>query len=235
MGKISELSVFLPTYNEEKNITSVVAGVLAVLSAVADRYELVIVNDGSTDRTSEAVERLVQNDNHVRCIHHKNNRGYGAALSSGLYACRYEWISFIDADGQFDFSEIARFITIQRETEADLVVGYYLSRAVPIYRKLNSFLWQTLIFLFFGLRVRDIDCGFKLIRRKVVEAIPKLESERGAFISTEFLVKAKRAGFRIVEVGVHHYPRRSGSATGANLNVIIKSFVDLLRLRRRLR
>ena len=181
MEKISELSVFLPTYNEEKSIASVSAGVLAVLSAVADRYELIIVNDGSTDHTAEIVERLVQNDNHVRCIHHQNNRGYGAALKSGLYACRYEWISFIDADGQFDFSEIDRFIIKQKETDADLVIGYYLSRAVPIYRKLNSFLWQTLIFLFFGLRVRDIDCGFKLISRKVVEATPDLESERGAF------------------------------------------------------
>ncbi len=117
----------------------------------------------------------------------------------------------------------------QKTTDADLVIGYYLKRNVPFYRKINTFLWQLVVRILFGLNVRDIDCAFKLISKKVIEKIPKLESERGAFISSEFLIKAKKSGFKIVEIGVHHYPaKRVG--TGAKLNVIIKSFVDLFKL-----
>ena len=235
MGKIKELSVFLPSYNEELNIKSVVERILLVLPTVAESYELIIVDDGSKDKTRLVVQELSKTNSAVRCIFHEVNRGYGAALRSGLYGSRFNWVAFTDADGQFDFSEITSFIERQRETEADLVVGYYLKRAVPWFRKVNSLVWQALIRLLFGLRVRDIDCGFKLISRKVVETIPPLESERGAFISTEFLVKAQSAGFKIVELGVHHYPRRSGVATGAKINVIVKSFVDLFRLWRKLR
>ena len=225
----------MPSYNEELNIKSVVERILLVLPTVAESYELIIVDDGSKDKTRLVVQELSKTNSAVRCIFHEVNRGYGAALRSGLYGSRFNWVAFTDADGQFDFSEITSFIERQRETEADLVVGYYLKRAVPWFRKVNSLVWQALIRLLFGLRVRDIDCGFKLISRKVVETIPPLESERGAFISTEFLVKAQSAGFKIVELGVHHYPRRSGVATGAKINVIVKSFVDLFRLWRKLR
>lgn len=170
----------------------------------------------------------------MRVITHNPNRGYGAALKSGFYSSKYPWIAFIDSDGQFDFSEISRFIQTQKETNADLVIGYYLKRSVSFRRKLNTFLWQTVVRLIFNLNVRDIDCGFKLIRKEVIEKIPKLESERGAFISSEFLIKVKKSGFRIVEIGVHHFPaKREG--TGAKLNVIIKSFVDLFRLWKKLK
>lgn len=234
MEKIKEISVFLPAYNEEKNIEQVASKILSILPDIANEYELIIVDDGSKDKTGILSESLSKKNSHVRYIHHNQNRGYGAALRSGLYGSRYEWVSFTDADGQFDFSEISLLIDDQRKTKADIVIGYYLKRAVPFYRILNSLLWQALIFLFFGLRVRDIDCGFKLISKKVIESIPVLESERGAFISTELLVKVKKSGFRIVEVGVHHYPRKSGAPTGANLNVIIRSFFDLLKLWKKL-
>lgn len=235
MGKFKELSVFLPIYNEGGNIARVVEGVLDVLPKVAETYELILVDDGSTDETSAAIERISREQVQVRCLRHEYNRGYGAAVRSGLYAARCEWVVFTDSDGQFDFGEIKLLIEEQQRTGADLVIGYYLKRAVTWNRKLNSLAWQSLIFLLFGLRVRDIDCGFKLIRRRVIETIPPLESERGAFISTELLVKAQRHGFKVVEIGVHHYPRRTGVATGAKLNVVIKSFLDLLRLWRKLR
>jgi len=230
MDKLKELSVFLPAYNEETNIEQVALKILSVLPEIADDFELIIVDDGSKDKTGQLAEGLSRKDSHVRCIRHGENRGYGAALRSGLYESKFEWISFTDADGQFDFSEIRLLIDNQRKTKSDLVIGYYLKRAVPFYRVFNSFLWKELIFLFFGLRVRDIDCGFKLISKKVIESIPTLESERGAFISTELLIKSKKCGFKIVEVGVHHYPRKAGAPTGANLNVIIRSFIDLFKL-----
>lgn len=233
MNKLKELSVFFPIYNEEKNIRTTFAKTLAVLPVVAEKYEILLVNDGSTDRTSTVLKELAANRPFVRVITHPVNRGYGAALKSGLYGVAFEWVVFTDSDGQFDFSEITHFIETQAKTGADMVIGYYLHRAVPFYRKVNSFLWQLTVLLFFGLSVRDVDCGFKFFRKKVIETIPALESERGAFISTEFLIKAKKSGFRMIELGVHHYPA-TRPGTGANLNVILKSFSDLFKLWRRL-
>lgn len=234
MGKIKELSVFLPCYNEEANLPKTAKNVLENLNKVAEKYELIIVNDGSKDNTLQVAQALAAKDKNIRIVNHPVNRGYGAAFKSGLYAGKYDWIAFIDADGQFDFSEIDQFITTQHQTTADLVIGYYRKRQVPFFRKLNSMAWQTVVFLLFGLRVRDIDCGFKLISKKVVDSIAKLESERGAFISSEFLIKAKKKGYRIVEIPVTHFPRLKGEGTGAKLNVIIKSFVDLFRLWKKL-
>jgi glycosyltransferase involved in cell wall biosynthesis len=171
----------------------------------------------------------------VRVENHEKNRGYGAALKTGFYKTKYDWIVFTDSDGQFEFSEITEFIQKQEKTGADLVIGYYKDRKVPLYRKLNSKMWEFFVFLLFGLKVKDIDCGFKLISRGVINGIPKLESERGAFISSEFLIKAKKKGFKIVEIGVTHHPREEGSGTGANLDVIISSFIDLVKLWRKLR
>lgn len=232
---IKELSVFLPCYNEAENLPKTAKNVLENLKRVTEKYELIIVNDGSRDDTLKVAENLAAKDNNVKVVNHPTNRGYGAAFKSGLYAAKYAWISFIDADGQFNFDEIDEFISTQEKTGADLVIGYYRKRQVTLVRKLNSFAWQTVVFLLFGLRVRDIDCGFKLINKKVIDTIAKLESERGAFISSEFLIKAKKAGFKIIEIPVHHYPRTKGEATGAKLNVIIKSFIDLFRLWKKLR
>lgn len=235
MVTVKELSVFLPAYNEEANIAKTVENVRVNLEKVAAKWEIIIVNDGSKDRTQEISEKLAQKNKNIRIISHPVNRGYGAAFKSGLYGAKYEWISFIDADGQFNFAEIDQFIETQNKTGADMVIGYYRKRQVPFIRKVNSFIWQSFVFFLFGLNVRDVDCGFKLISKKVVDSIAKLESERGAFVSSEFLIKARKKKFKIVEIPVHHYPRKEGVATGAKLNVIIKSFMDLFRLWKKLR
>lgn len=233
--QISELSVFFPAYNLESVIEKTVGTAFDVVSKVAEKYEVIVVNDGSKDKTAQVLQKLKAKYKNLRIINHRVNRGYGAALKSGFYNSKYDWIVFTDADGQFDISELPKLIRLQKKTNADLVVGFYLKRAVKFYRKINTWLWQLVIRLIFGLKVKDIDCGFKLTRKKVVEIIPKLESERGAFISSEFLIKAQKYGFKIVEVGVHHYPRKEGKGTGADLNVVIKSFIDLFRLWRKLR
>ncbi len=227
---IQELSVFFPAYNEEGNIEKTVRGAKKVLQKTAEKWEIIIVNDGSKDNTLKIAQKLGKEDKRIRVVNYKVNRGYGAAFKGGLYNAKYPWIVFTDSDGQFDFSEIGKFIRTQRKTKADLVIGYYLKRKVSFTTIATSKLWEFVIFLFFGLKVRDVDCGFKLISKKVVDTIPKLESERGAFISSEFLVKAKKAGFKIVEIGVKHYPRKAGESTGRNLNVIFKSFTDLINL-----
>ena len=232
---ISELSVFLPAYNEEKYVKNTVSKVKKVLSQTADKWEIIVINDGSKDKTGKIARQVAKSDKRIRVIEHTVNRGYGAALKTGFYNSKFEWISFIDIDGQFDFSEVTKLIEKQKKTKANLVIGYYRKRAVPMYRKLNTFAWQVVVNILFGLNVRDIDCGFKLISKKVIEKIPKLESERGAFISSEFLIEAKSAGFKIVEVGVSHYPRLQGKGTGSDINVIVKSFIDLFKLWRKLR
>lgn len=235
MGQIDKLSVFLPAYNEGKNLKSTVNNVLEGLNKNITTWELIIVNDGSKDDTGAIADTFAKKDKRIKVIHHNPNRGYGPALISGLYACKYPWISFIDSDGQFDFLEIKNLIKTQSKTSADMVIGFYRKRQVSLMRKINTKLWQIIVWLMFGLNVKDIDCGFKLISKKVVDKISKLESKRGAFISSEFLIKAQSAGFKIVEVGVHHYPRQNGEGTGANIDVIIQSFVDLFKLWKKLK
>jgi len=231
---IDKLSVFLPTYNEQDNIKGVVLSVKKVLQETAKEWELLIINDGSSDNTKDVVEALSNEDKRIRVIDHPINQGYGASLRTGLYESKYEWIAFIDSDGQFNFAEITDFIEKQKETNADLVIGYYKKRRVSIFKKITSKIWEMLVFIMFGLHVRDIDCGFKLIRKDVIDKIPKLESTRGAFISSELLIKARKSGFKIVEIPITHYPRLKGAGTGRNLNVILKSFADLFRLWKKL-
>ena len=234
---VKELSVFFPAYNEEKNIGPVVERAIQVLNNLSlQKAEILIINDGSTDKTAAAAAALEKKyPGLVRLINHPENQGYGAALRTGFYNARYEWVVFTDADGQFDFSEITAFLKKQSETGADAVVGYYRERKVPWSRKLNTFLWDSLMKMIFGINIRDIDCAFKLIRREVFNKIDNLESERGAFISTELLAKISKKGFKIVETGITHQPRLAGHGTGADLKVIVKSFLDLFRLWRKMR
>lgn len=209
--------------------------IVEILQKIVDDYEIIIVNDGSKDKTGEIAEKLASKNKKIKVIHHSPNRGYGAAVTSGTYAARYPWIVLFDADGQFDFKEITKLFKKQKETNADIVWGYVLDRKVSFARKCNTFLWRFLVSLVFGLRVKWIDCGFRMFRKEVVDKIPKLESERGAFISSEFLIKAKKSGFKIAEVLVRHYPDEAGGSTGADLKVIIKSFIDLFRLWKKLK
>jgi glycosyltransferase involved in cell wall biosynthesis len=232
--KIQKLSVFFPTYNEEGNIKSTILKARDVLEKVAEEWEIIVVNDGSKDGTKEIVERLIAEDDRVKIINHEVNRGYGASLRSGFYNARYPWIAFTDSDGQFDFSEITALFDKQKETNADLVIGYYKKRRVNKFKIITSRMWEIAVMILFGLNVHDIDCGFKLVNKKVIEKIPKLESERGAFISSEFLIKAKKSGFKIAEIPVTHLPRIQGKGTGRDIKVIIQSFVDLFKLWKRL-
>jgi len=228
---LPELSVFFPCYNEEKNIENTFNKALPIIKQVAKKWEVIIVNDGSKDKTGQIAQKIASKyPANIKIVTHNPNRGYGAAFKSGLYTARYDWIAFTDSDGQFDFSEITKLISTQKKTNSDLVIGYYLKRQVSPLVILTSKIWEAIIYVLFGLKVTDIDCGFKLISKKVVDTIPSLEAERGAFINSEFLIKAKKSGFKITEIGVSHFPRTEGQATGRKLNVIIKSFTDLFKL-----
>lgn len=233
--KISELSVFLPAYNEAANISASINNVVQAASLYTEKWELTIIDDGSTDNTYKIAADVAKNNKNVKVIRHDKNSGYGASLKTGLYGAKYSWISFIDSDGQFDFGEIEKFILKQKETDADMVIGYYKKRKASFTKILTSKIWEALVFIMFGLKVHDIDCGFKLISKKVIAKIPHLESERGAFISSELLIKTKKSGFKIVEIPITHYPRLKGEGTGRKFDVIIQSFIDLLRLWKKLK
>src|SRR3989304_7730290 len=212
---LPQLSVFFPAYNEEQHAQNTITKAFKLLPQIAQKYEIIVIDDGSKDQTPAILKQLQHTYPLLKVITHSPNQGYGAALKSGFYNSRYQWIAFTDIDGQFDLNELPLFIEKQRQTQPDLVIGYYQSRKVSLTRKLNTWLWQLIVRLLFGLKVRDIDCGFKLINKQVIDAIPRLESNRGAFISSEFLIKAQKYGFKIVETPVHHFPRTAGKGTGA--------------------
>lgn len=232
MKKFASLSVFFPAYNEEANVEKTVKDAVMILEEAVTNYEVIIVDDGSKDNTGKIADKLSSENNKIKVIHHHPNKGYGEALKSGFYNAKYPWIAFTDSDGQFDFSEILKLL--EKTNQADLIVGYRFDRNDPVMRKINGWLWTRLNNLLLGINVRDVDCAFKLIKKEVIDTIPHLQSERGGMISPELLYKAHKNGFKIVEVGVHHYPRRSGTQTGANFKVIIKSFIDLFKLWRSL-
>ena len=229
--RLSSLSLFYPMYNEEGNIEEAVRRALTVLPRHAESFEVILVDDGSRDATPRIADAIAAREPAVRVVHHPVNRGYGAALRSGIGASRFPWIFYTDGDNQFDLEEIALLIPLIDEN--DVVSGYRIERRDPFHRRLNAWLFNVAVGILFGLRLRDVDCAFKLYRARIVEGM-ELASE-GAMIDVEILARARRRGARIAEVGVHHFPRTTGSQTGAKVSVVLRAFRELIRLRRELR
>ncbi|MBL7201747.1 MAG: glycosyltransferase family 2 protein [Anaerolineae bacterium] len=224
------LSVVLPAYNEEPNVERAVEQVSATLGARGIDHEIILVNDGSTDRTGEIGRALARRIPYLRLIEHHPNRGYGGALKAGFGAATGDLIAFCPADNQFLFGEIDRLM--EALDQADVVCGYRADRQDAAIRRFNAWGWNTLVRVLFGYLCRDIDCGFKLLRRQVLDRVHLVSD--GAMIDTELLAGARARGFRIAEVPVTHLPRTAGEATGASLAVIVRAFRDLARFRLRL-
>lgn len=228
---VGGLSIVLPAYNEEENIERVVRDVCRYMDAKGIDYEVIVVNDGSHDRTGEILERLREELPRLRPQHHPKNRGYGAALRTGFDAATRPYVFYMDGDGQFDINDLDALLPLAGEDW--IVTGYRIERRDPFIRRLNAKLFGNfLVRVLLGVRVRDLNCAFKLIPRKVLDAV-NLEST-GALINAELYGRAVRKGFTIREVGVHHYPRTAGVQTGARLSVILRAFYDLFRLRRKI-
>ena len=226
-ARVPGLTIFFPAFNEEEIIEQTVRKALGVAAGASDDYEVIVVDDGSRDGTAAVVERMAAQDPHVRLVRHERNRGYGAALRSGFADAQKTYVFFSDADGQFDLGELPKLLALG--SEAPVVVGYRVKRNDPPHRLFIAKTYNLIVRLVFGLRVRDIDCAFKLLRREVLSRVV-LESN-GAFISSELLIKLRRAGVPIVECGVQHYPRTTGYSKGANVSVILKTMRDIIRLR----
>lgn len=224
---MTAISAVLPAYNEEALIAVTATGVAQVLEGLVDDYEVIVVNDGSKDRTEAIVQELAAKSSRIRCITHPVNRGYGEALRTGFSSATKELIFITDGDKQFDIREIARFIPEMEH--ADMVIGYRRPRRDPFVRLVYAWGWKLLVTALFGYAARDVDCAFKLFRRTVWESVQVRSG--GATFSAEFLIRARRAGFRVKELPVSHLPREAGKPTGGSPKVIIRAFRELIWLR----
>jgi glycosyltransferase involved in cell wall biosynthesis len=225
----ARLSFVFPAFDEEDNIEVLLDAVMALAPRLEPDFEVIVVDDGSRDRTAELVKR--RRSERLRLVRHPSNRGYGAALRSGLREAQGELVFFSDADLQFDLAELRQLLA--HTDRFDVVAGYRSPRRDPVGRRVIAWAWGRLVDLLFDLRVRDIDCAFKVFRREVIEAMPI--ASIGAFVNTEILARARRAGYRIHQVPVSHRPRRHGRQTGARPRVILRAAVELASLYRELR
>jgi glycosyltransferase involved in cell wall biosynthesis len=224
------LTVVLPCFNEAPNVARAVLEAAAAAGRNAAEHQIVVVDDGSSDDTASIARDVARSTPNVLVVEHGDNRGYGAALASGMRAASMPWVLLTDGDLQFDLGQLEAFVPLA--AEADLVAGRRIDRRDPLHRRANAAAWNWLVRLTFDVPVRDVDCAFKLIRRDVVDGLTLTSS--GAMISTELLVRAQANGARIRELGVEHRPRVAGEQSGANPRVVARAFRELLALRREL-
>jgi glycosyltransferase involved in cell wall biosynthesis len=224
------ITVFFPCYNEQENVARVAESALEVLEGIGADYEVIIVDDGSADETARLADEFAAAHERVRVIHHPTNLGYGAALQSGFRGATKDLVFYTDGDGQFDLKEMPALLPMM--ADCDVVSCYRMNRQDNVLRKLAGWLWTRVTGLIFSMKLRDVDCAFKLYKREILDHI-KMEST-GALIDTEMLARLSRKGYRIAQIGVHHYPRTAGHPTGADPKVILRAFKELLKLRRRI-
>lgn len=231
LDKLTSLSIFFPAFNEEGNIVTTIIDSRNAAMSVAKDYEIIVVNDGSTDRTVEVVLELMRLDSKIKLISHKKNLGYGAAIKTGLKACNLDWIFFTDSDGQFHYDELSKFV--KASAHADLVIGYRRKRMDPFHR---IFVAQVLLkiwnFVLFGLTLKDVDCAYKLFKKEIRDRV-RLDTE-SAITVTELLVKSKALGYKIIQLPVNHYSRKFGEQTGGNWRVILKAAKESFSLRKKI-
>jgi glycosyltransferase involved in cell wall biosynthesis len=220
------LTLVFPAFNEAENLPTLLASAVEIGERLGGDFEIVIVDDGSRDRSADLLSAWSARDPRITCVHHEINLGYGAALRAGLRQARGELVFFSDADLQFDLGEISQLL--EHTEDVEIVVGYRAPRRDPWLRRLIAWVWGSIVRVLFDLPVRDIDCAFKVFRREVLDAIP-IESI-GAFVNTEILARAGAAGFRIKQIPVTHHPRRSGRQSGAHPRVILRALIELSQL-----
>jgi glycosyltransferase involved in cell wall biosynthesis len=228
--RLPGLSVILPCYDEQDNVGPAVDEALAAGRRCADAVEVIVVDDGSQDGTRAAAASKAVEDRCVRVVVHEHNRGYGAAVRSGIRASRMPWVLLTDGDRQFDLGELRDLLPLAEDH--DLVAGYRIARSDPVGRRAAGAGWNWLMRRTFGVPVRDVDCAFKLIRGDLLRGLD-LHSD-GAMISAELLTRAQQDGFRITEAGVHHRPRVAGAPTGGDPRVVLRALRERRALRREL-
>ncbi len=227
---IEELSVFYPCYNVEEVLPKVVKKTVEVLNKITPKWEIILIEDGSKDNTKIVIDKLAKKYPNIRPLYHPQNWGYGGTIKQGLFNSRYQWVTFTDSDGQFDFSEITKLITAKNKHQVDVVLGYRIKRVDPPIRSLIAYMLKVWNFIWFGFHgVKDVDCAFKLINKKILDQIGHLKTD-SAITTTELLIRIQRLGYKWTQVGVHHYERKYGQQTGSNFKVMKRAAVDSINL-----
>jgi len=225
--KLSSLSFFCPAYNDEKNLPALIPHVSEVLKEITDKYEIIIVHDGGNDRTGNVADELSKKIPHVRVIHHTKNLGYGATLREGFLTAKYDFIMYTDGDNQYDVGEFIPYLHLLEDH--DVLSGYVKEKATSIRRKLQSSIYNVLIATLFFTGMRDINCAMKIYKRKVIRTIP-IKSISG-FIDAEMIIGSQRAGFRIAQFPVTHFPRSNGLASGSKMSVVLPTIIEMVKFR----
>lgn len=224
---LTSISCFFPCYNDAGSIAKMVADAAAALATVTGDFEVIVIDDGSSDNSLEVLEGLQPTAPYLRIIKHEVNRGYGGALRSGFEAAAKEFVFYTDGDAQYDPGELTALVALMRD-DLGLVNGYKLGRADAWYRKVTGKSYEWIARRFFGIKLRDVDCDFRLIRRTYLQQV-NLTFESGA-IGVELVRRLQDAGCRMVETGVHHYPRLHGQSEFFKLRHVWNLISDLTRL-----
>lgn len=226
-----KLSLVLPAHNEAGNIEAVVSRGMSVLPNIVPDFEIIVVDDGSEDETPRIADRLAASHQNVRVVHHSQNQGYGAALTSGFAEASGDLIMFMDSDRQFDIADVTALVPYV--AHYDIIAGYRIKRRDPMYRRIYGKLFGLVAWALFGIHMRDVDCAFKIYRADLLKGL--VLSAPGALINTEMLARSKRKGATIAQVGVRHYPRVVGQSSGGSPKVVFRAMGETIRLWRALR
>jgi glycosyltransferase involved in cell wall biosynthesis len=227
IAKPAGLSVFFPAYNDSGTIASMVIRTVKAASELTSDFEIIVVDDGSADGTAEIADELARTYPRVRAVHHPTNRDYGAALRTGFRSATKDLIFYTDGDAQYDPAELS-LLWAQMTPDTDLVNGYKISRSDPLHRVIIGRVYHHIVSVLFGIRLRDVDCDFRLMRRSIFERIDLVRTS--GVICVEMMKKIQDAGFRIVEVPVHHYHRTHGQSQFFNYRRLLRTGRDLLLL-----
>ncbi len=228
MARIPGLSVFFPAYNDAGTIASLVITAVKVAATLTDDYEVIVINDGSTDDTAKILDELARiYPDHVRIVHHPQNRGYGGALRTGFATATKDFVFYTDGDGQYDPSEVTALWS-KMSDNVDWVNGWKISRSDPMHRIVIGRLYHHFVKTLFRLKVRDVDCDFRLMRRRIFEIV-RLEKNSGV-ICLEMMKKFQDAGFRVAEHPVRHYHRAHGTSQFFNFPRVGRTLVDVIKL-----
>jgi len=221
------VSIFYPCYNDWGTMGSMVLLTIQTAERLGLDYDITLVDDGSDGHTLDLLDTIEANYPAVRVVRHEKNRGYGGALRSGFAAASKEWIFYTDGDAQYDVREIERLIE-EAGPDVDVVQGYKITRHDPMHRRIIGRVYHWIVKLAFGLRLRDVDCDFRLIRRSVFDRVTLVHDS--GIICCEMMVKIQRAGFRVAEVPVHHFQRAHGKSQFFNFPRIANVAKNLTEL-----
>lgn len=225
MKKLRSISIVFPAYNDSQTIPSLIKKALALGPRISTSFEIIVVNDGSTDSTNAVLTRLATKHTQLTIVQHSRNKGYGAALRSGFQTATKEWVFYTDGDGQYDPDELPALIEKQKEG-VDVVNGYKIARADGIVRKIIGYCYNQLLHRIYPISISDIDCDFRLIRTSLLKKV-LLTSQSGT-ICLELILNLQKAGAHFAEAAVHHYPRRHGSSQFFHPSHLIKTFTENL-------